>query len=90
MLANAVDLKSALLEFDKSHDKIKYGFQESIFVPVSFTTVCFGFDTRETSPSLIEAAIKGATLMGVQVTNHGLCTTPMLHWLVSQQLTKEN
>jgi len=57
---------------------------------VAFATACFGFDTRETSPALIDAAIKGAQMMGVQVTNHGLCTTPMLHWLISEKHTKEN
>lgn len=87
-LANAADIKAELEQFDSSQDKSKYGFQESIFTPVSFATACFGFDTRETSPALIDAAIKGAQMMGVQVTNHGLCTTPMLHWLVSEKHTK--
>jgi phosphoacetylglucosamine mutase len=89
-LANAPDIKAALEELDASPDKNKYGFMESIFSPVSFVTVCFGMDTRETSPMLIEAAMTGAKLMGVNVTNHGLCTTPMLHWLVSQQHTNQN
>jgi len=69
---------------------MKYGFSDSVIAPVSFATACFGFDTRETSPALIQAAMKGAELMGVQVTNHGICTTPMLHWLISEKHTKVN
>lgn len=46
-------------------------------------------DTRESSPILLKAAMKGCELMGVKITNFGLCSTPQLHWLISQKLTKE-
>lgn len=90
MIANATDLRAALEGFDSSADKMKYGFADTIFAPTAYTKVCFGFDTRETSPMLVEAAMTGAKLMGANVVNYGLCTTPMLHWLVSEKHTKED
>ena len=75
-LANAPDIRAALEALDGSEEKIKYGFQETIFAESSFATVCFGHDTRETSPALEKAAMEGCKLMGVKPVSHGLCTTP--------------
>ncbi|KAJ1374981.1 hypothetical protein KIN20_038200 [Parelaphostrongylus tenuis] len=39
-------------------------------------------DSRESGPHLMEAARAGAELMGVRYENHGLLTTPQLHYIV--------
>ena len=69
--------------------KHSLGFQETVFHPDSFAQACFAKDTRETSEQLLQATIKGCELMGVKITNFGLCSTPQLHWLISQRLTDQ-
>ena len=83
-IANAPDLRIALEDLDSK--RMTYGFLETIFHPSSLSRTCFAMDTRETSPELLRAAMLGSELMGVKPTNFGLCTTPQLHWLVSQNL----
>lgn len=77
-------------EFDGSPDKVKLGFQDSIFAPTSFTEVCVGMDTRETSKTLVAAVKKACDIFGVRVCDFGLVTTPQLHWLVSNRYTHFN
>lgn len=43
-----------------------------------------GFDSRSHSPFLANLAVVGATIMGANVTNHGLVTTPILHHCIYQ------
>jgi len=43
-----------------------------------------GFDSRSHSPFLSNLAVMGATIMGADVINHGLVTTPILHHCVYQ------
>ena len=92
-IVNAPDLVAFLKNFDaNTAEKVKYGFPEtmSIFDHVSEDDIMvFGHDTRETSPMLVEAASKAAEIMGLKTINHGLVTTPQLHWLVAQNLIKE-
>ena len=75
-IANSKNLKQTLIDFNESERRLKFGFLESIFAPVSFVKACFAMDTRETSPLLLNAAMKGCELMGINGTNFGLCTTP--------------
>ena len=75
-IANSKNLKQTLIDFNESEERLKFGFLESIFAPVSFVQTCFAMDTRETSPKLLDAAMKGCELMGIQTNNFGLCTTP--------------
>lgn len=78
------------MDFNESERRLKFGFLESIFAPVSFVEACFAMDTRDTSPKLLQAAMRGCELMGIKGTNFGLCTTPQLHWLVANRLTHAN
>lgn len=90
LLVNAPDLRQCLEALDEHNERSKYGFMETIFHDSSMAQACFGMDTRETSPMLMAACIKGCELMGVQSYNLDLTTTPQLHWLVSNQLTHIN
>jgi phosphoacetylglucosamine mutase len=45
-------------------------------------SVLIGFDTRESSPRLVEALTKGVNVVGLHVRNFGLLTTGQLHWMV--------
>jgi len=47
-------------------------------------TVLVGKDTRATGPRLVAAVRAGVWVAGGQVVDHGLLTTPQLHWLVRQ------
>lgn len=82
-LANTQDLRALLEKIDNTDMKHQLGFQETVFHADSFAQACFAKDTRETSEMLIQAAMKGCELMGVKITNFGLCSTPQLHWLIS-------
>lgn len=75
-IANSKNLRATLVDFNESEKRLKFGFLESIFAPVSFVEACFAMDTRNTSPLLLKAAMRGCELMGIQGTNFGLCTTP--------------
>ena len=88
-LANCADLRTFLEELDNSPDKHKYGLQESIFCKTTFAEACFAMDTRVTSPALVKAAMTSCEMMGVTCTDFGFCTTPQLHWLISQNKTKK-
>eukprot|EP00049_Salpingoeca_infusionum_P007283 m.118235 g.118235 ORF g.118235 m.118235 type:complete len:533 (+) comp13650_c1_seq1:129-1727(+) len=44
--------------------------------------VVFGMDTRESSPALTKAAMDGAALLGAQVIDMGVVTTPQTHHAV--------
>ncbi len=44
------------------------------------TEAVVGRDTRESSPRLRDAAVRGLTESGVSVIDIGVCTTPMSHW----------
>jgi len=50
--------------------------------------VHFGRDTRSHSKSLIELAMKGSELMGATICDHGIVTTPQLHFIVNQSNPK--
>ena len=89
-LANAPDLRAFLEEFDNGPDKLTYGLQESIFAPSSYAECCFALDTRESGPALVAAAKAACEIMGVTTCNHGVVTTPQLHWLVSNKYTHSN
>lgn len=89
-LVNAEDLRAFFTKFDDTEMRVKFGFQESVFAPVSLAEACFACDTRESSPQLVKAALAGCETLGVKTCNFGLCTTPQLHWLVSQRKTHFN
>lgn len=46
-------------------------------------TIAVGMDNRLTGPSLKEAYIKGLVEMGMEVTDIGIATSPMLYWTVA-------
>ena len=86
-LVNSKDLGKTLTELDEVSNRVKYGFMETIFYGSGMSKASFAMDTRESSPALLNAAMTGCQSVGVATTNFGLCTTPQLHWLVSQNLT---
>lgn len=47
--------------------------------------VFVGADTRPSSPELVACAVTGVQLTGVHVVNVGICSTPMLHFVVWEQ-----
>ena len=78
-LVNAEDLRAFFTKFDDTEMRVKFGFQESVFAPVSLAEACFACDTRESSPQLVKAALAGCETLGVKTCNFCLCTTPQLH-----------
>lgn len=44
------------------------------------TSAVVGRDTRDSSPSLRDAAVRGLLTSGIEVIDIGICTTPMSHW----------
>ncbi|KAE9413066.1 hypothetical protein Angca_002854, partial [Angiostrongylus cantonensis] len=50
--------------------------------PSGNALVICAMDSRESGPHLMEAAREGSALMGVRYENHGLLTTPQLHYIV--------
>lgn len=46
--------------------------------------VLMGRDTRPSSPRLAQLVAQGCAALGVEVIDHGLVTTPQLHWLVRE------
>lgn len=51
-------------------------------------TVIYGHDTRPTCPALVRAIAEGLAVMGANVVDAGLMTTPQLHYLVRAHNTK--
>ena len=43
-----------------------------------------GHDTRESSPRLIDALIKGINLMNGKALNYKQVTTPQIHWIIAK------
>lgn len=74
-LANASDteLDSVLLEIAEA-ESVDWETQ---------ALICVGQDTRPSSPDLTQAAITGITVMGGEVKDYGVVTTPMLHYFVA-------
>ena len=47
--------------------------------------VLVGRDTRDSSPSLCQLVVDGASALGAEVEDFGVVTTPQLHWLVRER-----
>jgi phosphoacetylglucosamine mutase len=88
-IVNSKDLRKTLEEIDSKEMRQKYNIKNSIFNPNNKAHAFFGMDTRSTSPMLCYAAYQACQIMGVQGTELGLCSTPQLHWLISNKTSNK-
>jgi Phosphoglucomutase/phosphomannomutase, alpha/beta/alpha domain I len=61
------------------------GAEQVRTAPSDGARVFIGHDTRQSSPELAQCAALGVRLAGVPAMHIGLCTTPMLHFVVREQ-----
>ena len=79
----AYDIR-AKLGADLNED-IAYRIGRSTAETLGASQVVIGFDARETSPTLAEAAARGVRAAGADVLDIGLCGTEEMYWAVTSQ-----
>ena len=62
--------------------------KENIDPASSVPVVMIGSDTRKTGPALVAAVEAGIAAVGGKAVNHGIATTPQLHYYVCKQAEK--
>lgn len=75
---HAYDIRGVFGKDFNAGDVYRMGF----YLPdvLNAKRVLIGRDVRESSPEIHEALIKGLTDAGCEVSDAGLCTTPMIYW----------
>ncbi|MBD3309762.1 phosphomannomutase/phosphoglucomutase [Candidatus Woesearchaeota archaeon] len=63
-------------------EKIAYRIGRAFIEFINKPKVAVGRDARKSSPALHEALVQGMTDQGAEVTDIGVCTTPMLYFAV--------
>lgn len=90
LIVNAEDIRKFLTNFNEEQNREQYGFTEDIFKAQdedNMPVVLLGMDTRESSQNLLRWTKEGIKSVGVNYVDFGLCTTPMLHWFVANDIT---